>query len=557
MLSFALAALASSQLRLSPEADIVAGTSPSWAVHAKPEPATPIRLTVAVTIDQERRDALESIFWKVSDPKDEAYGKHLSVDEITKVLDVPLARVARVSKVFAAAGASTSVSRNRDYITVELPVGAAEKLLQTEILWYSHKTYTEARILRASRGYSLPAEIAADVLMVGELLQFPSLYRPTVVDEPAEGEASPTSGWANACDSFVCNKKVTPAVLATRYKISNTSAASANNSMAVAEFQGQFYKDKDLALFTSSCHAKVSVERQIGTERQSAGVEAELDVEFIKAVAPEIDLAVVYNAQYSLLNWCNQITDLDDSPLVHSVSYGNDEKQQSSTTYMETTNTAFMKAGVAGISILFASGDQGVCGRSGCGGFLKKTRFSPDFPGGSPYITAVGGTDFAGSDIGDEKAWSDSGGGFSDTFAIPAYQAEAVAAYKASADADLPPADYWNNTGRGYPDVSALGGTKNTYCVATGGRFAGVAGTSASSPVVAGVFAKLNGIRLAAGKPSLGFLNPFIYQNPSAFQDVKLGVNNAGTKYGFKAVEGWDAATGFGTPDFAKLAALV
>ena len=31
---------------------------------------------------------------------------------------------------------------------------------------------------------------------------------------------------------------------------------------------------------------------------------------------------------YSLLGWCNQITALENSPLVHSVSYGNDEKQQ-------------------------------------------------------------------------------------------------------------------------------------------------------------------------------------------------------------------------------------
>ena len=81
----------------------------------------------------------------------------------------------------------------------------------------------------------------------------------------------------------------------------------------------------------------------------------------------------------------------------------------------------FMKAGARGISVLFASGDQGVCGRSGCG-FLEK-RFKPDFPGGSPYITAVGGTNFATkSVIGAETAWSGSGGGFSDTFAIPSYQ---------------------------------------------------------------------------------------------------------------------------------------
>merc|ERR1711871_963315 len=99
---------------------------------------------------------------------------------------------------------------------------------------------------------------------------------------------------------------------------------------------------------------------------------------YIKGISPGIPLTVIYASEYSLLN---------------SVSYGNDEKQQTSTAYMYSCNVQFMKAGTRGLSILFASGDQGVCGREGCGIFTK--RFKPDFPGGSPYITVVGGTDFA------------------------------------------------------------------------------------------------------------------------------------------------------------------
>jgi len=173
-------------------------------------------------------------------------------------------------------------------------------------------------------------------------------------------------------------------------------------------------------------------------------------------------------------------------------------------------------------------------------------------------VTAVGGTDFATKNvIGDEKAWAMGGGGFSNEFAIPSYQTTAVAAYKASADADLPPQKMWNNTGRGYPDVAALGGQQNSYCVATHGTFTGVAGTSAACPVFAGVIAKLNGLRLAAGKPALGFLNPFLYQNPTAFNDVTQGTNNDGRSYGFKAIKGWDAATGLGTPNFEALVKAV
>ncbi len=125
----------------------------------------------------------------------------------------------------------------------------------------------------------------------------------------------------------------------------------------------------------------------------------------------------------------------------------------------------------------------------------------------------------------------------------------------------LPSASLFNSTGRGYPDVSALGGQVNPYCVAIkgGSSFGGVAGTSASCPVVAGIFAQLNNVRLAANKSALGWLNQLIYDNPQCFNDVNDGSQNncnAGTT-GFSALTGWDPATGMGTPNTACLAAVV
>jgi tripeptidyl-peptidase-1 len=529
-------------------------TTSSWSKLEKPEPAHLMTFVAAVRVDDERRAELEEVFWRVSDPDHEDYGKHRSLQDITQILGVPTARVGRVRDYFMAAGATEAViAPNRDMIKVTMPVSNVEAALETTIHTFGHHHHA-VQILRASRGYSLPDTVAQDVVMVGELLQFPNLRSKTL--ENLVGESA---SWPNACDASGCNGLVTPAVLAQRYKLpanaTNTQSVSSRNTMAVAEFQGQYYKPSDLELFGKSCHRDVSVAQNIGQNEDSAGVESELDIEYIKGVAPEVPLTVIYQDQYSLLDWANNLGGMSDPPLVASVSYGNDERQQTSTEYMFTSNTAFMKAGARGISVLFASGDQGVCGREGCG--LFKTKFNPDFPAASPYITAVGGTDFAGSEVGEEQAWQSGGGGFSDTFAIPDYQKDAVAAYKSNPDANLPSQAYWNNTGRGYPDVAALGGQKNPYCVATSGRFAGVAGTSASCPVVAGIFAKLNGLRLAAGKSPLGFLNPFIYKNPSGFQDVTKGCNKASSRYGFTAVKGWDAATGFGTPDYEALSKLV
>jgi len=558
-LSIALsAALAFAPSRIQLESDVATynATRSSWVLQSAPSPDHVITLTAALKLDPTRHAALESTLLSVSDPKSSEYGEHKTHAQIKDILAVPQEQVERVRQFFKGEGAlAVEESPTSDMLTVAMRVADVEHALQTSLHVFSHRETPSVKIVRAKSQYSLPAELAKDVTVVGELLQFPRLRRGELSGLPSLVEET---SFPDGCKASGCSGKVTPAVLAARYKLSSASDGGASgNSMAVAEFQGQFYKKTDLSKFAESCSVQGGVDHQVGSNENSAGVEAELDIEYIKAVAGAVPLTVVYNSQYSLLSWANQITSLSDPPLVHSVSYGNDEAQQSSKAYMESCNTAFMKAGTMGLSILFASGDQGVCGREGCGIF--KTKFHPDFPGASPYITAVGGTDFATAGVvGDEKAWNDGGGGFSDTFDIPSWQKDAVAAYKAAPDADLPPSKYWSQTGRGYPDIAALAGQQNPYCIAVNGLFEGVAGTSAACPVAAGVFALLNGVRLSKGKKPLGFLNPFIYQNPSGFQDVTQGKITGGTRgYGFTAIKGWDAATGFGTPNYEALAKLV
>jgi tripeptidyl-peptidase-1 len=353
-------------------------------------------------------------------------------------------------------------------------------------------------------------------------------------------------------------------VLAAQYNLGTPPAkAAANSSMSVSEFQGQMWDQANCDEFAEACKLgfNVTVNRQVGSNTPAQGpgsVEALLDIQYIKAIGGAIPLTDIYVDDYSLLTWCKTLIGLADAPLINSVSYGNDEKQQSGVAYMDSCNIQFQAAALRGLSILFASGDQGAYGRSGAGIFGNEP-FHPDFPAGSPYITSVGGTNFATKgQLGSETAWSGSGGGFSNTFGIPDFQAAAVSAYKANFSSVLPPSKLWNNTGRGYPDVSALGGPVDGYCVNQGrDGFAGVAGTSAACPVTAAVFAKLNDLRSSAGSPALGFLNPWIYKNADAFNDVTSGVNNGGHKHGFTATKGWDPATGVGTPDFEKLRNVV
>jgi tripeptidyl-peptidase-1 len=165
-------------------------------------------------------------------------------------------------------------------------------------------------------------------------------------------------------------------------------------------------------------------------------------------------------------------------------------------------------------------------------------------------VTAVGAT------FGlPEVAAPFSSGGFSNYFSRPWYQDQVVPRYL-----DTVPVSFlgvFNRSGRGFPDVAAQGVNFKTI---TGGILELTNGTSASSPTFASVIALLNNQLLQAGKKPLGFLNPFLYlvAGPAGvLNDVTSGKNVGppcnNTTIAFTAQKGWDATTGFGTPNYPKL----
>eukprot|EP00750_Incisomonas_marina_P018947 INCI3180.1.p1 GENE.INCI3180.1~~INCI3180.1.p1 ORF type:complete len:579 (-),score=115.44 INCI3180.1:537-2273(-) len=564
----ALSASGAQAKRVTMEPDVLVSKSyRNWeATEVADKASTTMDVLFFMKHDPADVQKLEDTLYAVSDPKSPSYGDHLSLDQLKELTPIPSSALKAVTAFLGEGGVDDTAVRtnhNEDIVTATVTLEQAEYLFDTTISKFTPKgdTGRPVELFRASGQYSLPEEVASVVSFVGDLVRVPAISTVIRVNQKDVAAVKAGDEWPNSCPGLgaACKTGVNPAVLNQRYNITQSfNTYAEGNSFAVAEFQGQYYNPKDLVKFSEGCGVNVTVDNVVGKDLPESGVEALLDVEYIAALSDDIPLTFYYQAEYSLLKWAEGLSNDETAPLVHSVSYGNDEKQQTSGEYIFSVATQFMKLGARGLSILFASGDQGVCGRSGCG--LIKHHFNPDFPAACPYVTAVGGTDFLErSVIGDEKAWTDGGGGFSDHFDIPTWQADAVSKYKADPSANLPPQQMWNNTGRGYPDVAALGGQENPYCVLVNGVTEGVAGTSASCPVTASIFAKLNGIRLAAGKPALGFLNPFIYQNEQAFNDVKDGKNTGGGLggYGFQAIPGWDPATGMGTPNFGLLAEAV
>jgi tripeptidyl-peptidase I len=148
-----------------------------------------------------------------------------------------------------------------------------------------------------------------------------------------------------------------------------------------------------------------------------------------------------------------------------------------------------------------------------------------------------------------------SGSGFSNYFLRPTYQKNStvVETYLASIGNQFK--GLYNTSGRAYPDLAAQG---FRYLVWQNGTPSSVDGTSASTPTVAGLFTLVNDALAAAGRSPMGFLNPWLYQSGyKAFTDVANGSSLGCGGPGFGAGPGWDAASGFGTPDFGQILKLL
>jgi tripeptidyl-peptidase-1 len=149
-------------------------------------------------------------------------------------------------------------------------------------------------------------------------------------------------------------------------------------------------------------------------------------------------------------------------------------------------------------------------------------------------VTAVGATEWTNDDTEEVPSFF-SGGGFSNLFKRPIYQDTAVQRYlELSGNTKSTP---FNSSGRAgtvlnmqtpetnklNPPVPDVAAQSQLNFIIDGGLVNDVSSTDWSAALFASIVALLTNERVAAGKPGLGFLNPLIYQNPSAFRDMTIG----------------------------------
>jgi subtilase family serine protease len=231
------------------------------------------------------------------------------------------------------------------------------------------------------------------------------------------------------------------------------------------------------------------------------------------------------------------------------------------------------------VTVVAGSGDFGAASTACAGPGVPTSVTEVGLPASDPLVLAAGGTTLDASPATGayrgETAWhtppgtarpQTSGGGFSHLFARPAYQ-DGVPGIGAA---------------RGVPDVAAnaAGRTGMTQAVSAGAGqsfFYPGAGTSAAAPLWAGLVALADQY---AGR-HLGFVNPAVYRigrsgsYHQAFHDITTGNSTvtfpretiftgtstvtvpAETIAGYRAAPGWDAVTGWGSPNAQALIPLL
>ncbi|KAJ6514898.1 family S53 protease [Mycena vitilis] len=508
---------------------------------------------------------LEKALLDVSTPSSPNYGAHLTRDEVNTYMTPSNEALAAVHDWLSSNNVTVDPIADGapgDWLTATVPISKANDLLGASYETFQH--IASGKKYARTLAYSLPANVAAHIDDV-----HPSTTFNTPTSTKSVLSVPQPNSRDNASAHGLCANGVTPACLQALYGIPTTPATESSNSISVTGLANNFAQQADLRSFLASFRKDMSSATSFSTQTLDGGenvqdvtaeqeiLEAKLDTQYTVGLATDVPVTFVSVGSQTtdgdligFLDIVNFLSAEDTVPQVMTTSYGENEADVSPALAIKLCN-ACMALGARGTSILFASGDGGVEGGHG----QKCTTFQVAFPSGCPYITSVGSV--VGTNP--ETASDFSSGGFSNFFAAPDYQAAAVSTYLTalgSANNGL-----FNTTGRGFPDVSAQGENVQTVLA---GKQVGLYGTSCSSPIFASLIGLLNDQLIASGRSPLGFLNPWLYSNADAFNDITTGSNSGdlqksptpgcGTK-GFPAKAGWDPVTGLGTPNFAALKA--
>ncbi|KAJ4157549.1 hypothetical protein NW754_009194 [Fusarium falciforme] len=546
-------------------------TPEGWEESSSPASDKPIELSIG--LESEDHLLLERTLSEISDPSHANYGKHLSHDAAKALLHPSRTATESVKRWLSDAGVPEHHIRDEgQWLHIRTTVGQADSLLSTSFGIFARD---DEQVMR-TREYSVPIEVRDHITTIQPTTFFPSEKKARTVDDLTSLEKREEVNEARAygnnndgnhggngpIDLQQCKAQLTPACLRKIYKMPLRSYPRAHrkSEYGIIGFLEQNAQFSDLEEFLNrfapdlkGSNFSVSLVNG-GLNQQThnvAQIEANMDIQYAIALADEVPVRfisvggmnpnLIPDLDFQAINATNRqypepwlellqyLLNLPNSnlPKVISLSYGSNE-QHISRSYARQVCNMFGQLGTRGVSVIAAAGNTGPGFSCKSNDGRNKTKFLPTFPGSCPYEQTV--KEYLKKH---GKEWK----------------------------------GYYNPNGRAYPDVAAL--AWNHQIMLRGNQTFG-GGTSVAAPTFGAMIALINNQRFKKGKPPMGFLNPWLYKTGRAgFTDITQGksVGCTGESYirlpspvipnaGWKAVEGWDPVTGWGTALFDRLQRL-
>ncbi|MBJ7002026.1 S53 family peptidase [Streptomyces griseofuscus] len=325
-----------------------------------------------------------------------------------------------------------------------------------------------------------------------------------------------------------------PSDLQSAYGLTSAAASKgAGETIAIVDAYNDPNAEADLAKYRSyyglpACTKASGCFKQVSQTGSTTSLpssdagwseEISLDLDMASAICPNCNILLVEAKSATMANLGTAVNEAVTLGAKYvSNSYGGSESS-SDTSY----DTSYFKH--PGVAITVSAGDGG---------------YGAEYPAASQYVTSVGGT--ALSKASNTRGWSESvwntsstegtGSGCSAYDAKPSWQTDTGCAKRTIADVSA------------VADPATGVSVYDSYGVTAG--FYTFGGTSASSPIIAGVYA-------LAGTPSSGSYPakfPYAKAGTSALNDVTSGSNGScGGSYLCTARSGYDGPTGVGTPE--------
>lgn len=480
-----------------------------------------------------------------------------SANDLAHNLGIDDATYKKIQTYFGVENATLKLSKTRTNLTVDAQAGSFARLLQTRFVTHTlnNRSFFTPD---PNKPPKVPTFLASSILAVTGLDNYSLAPQRNTVFAPQYSQHTATTRQANA-DCNVDSQVVVPGDIAHVYgydQLWRQGWHGENMTVNLVEIDG--FDQNDISNYANCVKYRGKLEyANIDGEAPAPGGEATLDIDMLMGLASSVHI-VDYQTDISQLKnfadaWVqindalqqiiNNNADNPDSGSVVSISLGLAEE------YMTPGNIAAIDQSLQiltkgeHMTVFIASGD--------CGAFTNHVynSLSVSFPASDTYAVAVGGTilgvDGRGNRAG-EVVWSDgadrskchnqwgSGGGVSTYFARPNWQSA------------LGTNNRYSNGKRQLPDISAIAYDLPVYFQ---GQWISVGGTSAAAPIwAAGMMLMNQGLINREGA---------FYYGP----DIFYGVANAagrlhpyydikrGTNLFYQAVNGWDFASGLGSPN--------